>query len=163
MRRRCFGLLPLLEKTKAMKIFIAHRGNTNGPNPAKENAPDYILQALGDGFDVEVDVWYRGGWFYLGHDQPQHVIDKSFLFHPRLWIHCKNTEAMFQLCGELNLNVFAHTDGIAITRNGYLWTAPDGDITNKSIAVMPEVTDEDWNIDEAVGVCSDYVEFYRLK
>jgi hypothetical protein len=38
-------------------IWIAHRGNTRGPNPEKENHPDYILQAIREGFDVEIDVW----------------------------------------------------------------------------------------------------------
>ena len=38
-------------------IWIAHRGNTRGPNPEKENQPEYILQAINEGFDVEIDVW----------------------------------------------------------------------------------------------------------
>ena len=38
-------------------IWIAHRGNTRGPKPEKENQPEYILQAIQEGFDVEIDVW----------------------------------------------------------------------------------------------------------
>ena len=38
-------------------ILIAHRGNTRGPKPEKENQPEYILQAIQEGFDVEIDVW----------------------------------------------------------------------------------------------------------
>lgn len=38
-------------------IWIAHRGNTRGPKPEKENQPEYILQAIHEGFDVEIDVW----------------------------------------------------------------------------------------------------------
>ena len=37
--------------------WIAHRGNTRGPKPEKENDPEYILQAINEGFDVEIDVW----------------------------------------------------------------------------------------------------------
>ena len=49
-----------------MKL-IAHRGNINGPNPEKENHPDYINTAIKSGYDVEVDVWFidnkTGGGF----------------------------------------------------------------------------------------------------
>ena len=38
-------------------IFIAHRGNTKGPNKELENTPGYIDEALDNGFDVEVDIW----------------------------------------------------------------------------------------------------------
>ena len=40
-----------------MKL-IAHRGNIDGPNPERENSPEYIEEALKAGYDVEVDVWY---------------------------------------------------------------------------------------------------------
>ena len=49
-------------------IFIAHRGNINGPDRANENNPLYIQNTLSKGFDVEVDVWYHHGKWLLGHE-----------------------------------------------------------------------------------------------
>ena len=37
-------------------IYIAHRGNIRGPNPERENSPDYIDEAIQSGYYVEVDV-----------------------------------------------------------------------------------------------------------
>ena len=52
-------------------IYISHRGNLNGINPKQENKPSYIFNALERSFDVEVDVWFVKGKFYLGHDEPE--------------------------------------------------------------------------------------------
>lgn len=49
-----------------MTIFIAHRGNTTGPDPKRENSPDYILEALGEGYDVEIDLRVYNGECWLG-------------------------------------------------------------------------------------------------
>ena len=54
--------------------LISHRGNLNGPNPERENHPDYIQDALWQRYDVEVDVWGIEGEYqmelWLGHDEP---------------------------------------------------------------------------------------------
>ena len=143
------------------QIFIAHRGNFNGPVPARENDPDYIREALAMGYDVEIDVRLMHDGFYLGHDFPEYYVDLGFLTQTRgLWIHCKNEEALEELSTYDNVNAFMHTDGVITTKNGYLWTAPGGKITSKSIAVMPEL-DQDWDIDGARGICSDYMDFYK--
>ena len=44
---------------------IAHRGNLKGPNQRFENEPSYIIEALKEGFDVEVDVWLLKDKLYL--------------------------------------------------------------------------------------------------
>ena len=38
-----------------MKL-IAHRGNTNGPNPETENCPQQIKNCIDQGYDVEIDL-----------------------------------------------------------------------------------------------------------
>ena len=48
--------------------LISHRGNINGIEKNNENNPDYINQAISSGYDVEVDVRYESGQFFLGHD-----------------------------------------------------------------------------------------------
>lgn len=43
-------------------MFISHRGNLNGPSPDFENRPEYIIETLHRGYDVETDVWYLKVW-----------------------------------------------------------------------------------------------------
>ena len=62
-----------------MKL-IAHRGNTNGARPDKENDPEYLLQAVDNGYDCEVDVQVDiNGNVWLGHDEPQYKVTKEFI------------------------------------------------------------------------------------
>ncbi len=60
-------------------ILISHRGNTYGPKKELENKPEYILDTLQKGYDVEIDVWSVDKQFYLGHDKPQYKISKDVL------------------------------------------------------------------------------------
>ena len=53
-------------------IFISHRGNLTGKNPEKENKPSYISEALNQGYNCEVDVWFVDNKFMLGHDEPKY-------------------------------------------------------------------------------------------
>ena len=51
--------------------FIAHRGNTTGPQPTFENKIDYLQHAYFDcNHGVEVDVFAHKGKLYMGHDEP---------------------------------------------------------------------------------------------
>ena len=63
-----------------MKKIIAHRANLNGPNSAEENHPASIDRAIDQGFDVEVDLWFLDGKYFIGHDNPDHEINEDFLF-----------------------------------------------------------------------------------
>jgi glycerophosphoryl diester phosphodiesterase len=77
-----------------MKI-IAHRGNLKGPNPERENSPEYLLEAVEAGYDCEVDVWYDdNNQLYLGHDNPKYKVDHEFLNNKAFWCHAKNLEAL---------------------------------------------------------------------
>ena len=80
-------------------ILISHRGNINGANPEQENKPSYIATAISKGYDVEVDFWFKEGKFVLGHDEPQYEIPIEFIqtYYRRLWIHCKNYDALSKL------------------------------------------------------------------
>ena len=69
--------LDLLTKTM---ILISHRGNLDGPKPEKENNPKYIWEALNEGYQVEIDVWYDKGW-WLGHDRPKYKAKINDLLH----------------------------------------------------------------------------------
>lgn len=147
------------------KYYISHRGNVNRCNPDKENHPDYVQRALDMGFDVEVDLWFICGEWYLGHDDPKWCIDEKFLQEKGLWLHCKNASTMSVLASrpESGLKFFWHQeDDIALTSNRLLWTHPKFDVLfTNSVAVMPE--NSRWIIPEirdCIGVCSDYIERY---
>lgn len=143
-------------------IVISHRGNLNGANPERENHPDYIVEAIEKGFDVEVDVWFRDDKIWLGHDEPQYEIPYDFLTEHRneLWIHCKSIATLVKLSRDIQLNFFLHEDAIAITSLGYLFTAPGYPLECNSVAVMPELA-KDWNIGKARFVCTDYPYKYK--
>tara|TARA_A100001011_G_scaffold400690_1_gene517632 strand:+ start:2682 stop:3116 length:435 start_codon:yes stop_codon:yes gene_type:complete len=139
-----------------MKFLISHRGNIAGPNLERENDPDYILEAINAGYDVEIDVWYVDNNFFLGHDEPQHLIDESFLKNKNLWCHAKNVDALNEML-RCDIHCFWHEkDTVTLTSKGYIWAYPGMQPIKNSIAVMPELNDDD--ISECTGICSDRIE-----
>ena len=146
-----------------MKL-ISHRGNLNGPNKERENHPDYIYEAIQAGYDVEVDVWWVDGKFKLGHDEPQYdfPFDLFNNFYPKLWIHCKNMDALSQL-NELDsngskLNYFSHEEDLGVlTSRGYIWST---NLYKRGILVMPEIFNREPK-ETTFGVCSDYITKYK--
>ena len=146
-------------------IIIAHRGNLDGSNPDKENHPDYIVEAIKAGFNVEIDVWNIDNKYYLGHDEPQYEVTLDFLSEPQYWLHCKNIKALHYLvdcahCWNYGPCFYHNTDDAVLTSHGWLWTYPGKEITNTSIAVMPE-TVPNWNYTKAAGVCTDFPRKYQ--
>lgn len=140
-------------------IFIAHRGNTEGPNPL-ENHPDYIKKALSKGYNVEVDVRYLSGKFYLGHDTPDYEIDEAFIENERIWVHAKNFKALDHLLKNPKIHVFSHNvDPYVLTSKGYIFTFPSNasEYSEKSVCVMPELIEGHIDYSICYAVCSDYV------
>lgn len=147
---------------KEMRL-ISHRGNIDGPDNL-ENHPDHIKNALKIGYDVEIDIWNIDGVLYLGHDAPEYNIRIDFINKDRLWIHCKNVEAL-EYCksNRIKNNYFWHqNDDVALTSNGFFWTYPGKKLTKYSIAVMPEIKTFE-NINISCGICSDYIKKYQNK
>lgn len=139
-------------------IYIAHRGNTDGPNPDKENHPDYLRDAVRKGYDVELDVWLVGDKYVLGHDKPQYEVRDYFLENPNFWCHCKDIATMTALLDPgFPVHAFFHdTDPCTLTTKKWIWTYPGHPVLSwKSIAVMPERV-PDWDISKAGGVCTDF-------
>jgi hypothetical protein len=138
-------------------ILIAHRGNTNGPNPDRENSPDYITEALDKGYNVEVDVWHDGDNFWLGHDKPTYVVDESFLTNSMLWCHAKEYSSLQKMTENPSIHCFWHqTDDYTITSKGHIWAYPGQHTGKNTICVMPEVSRMS-HPNECLGVCSDFV------
>ena len=145
-------------------ILISHRGNLSGPNPERENRPDYLLSAIQAGFDVEIDVWFIDDKFYLGHDDPRHEVDSEFLKDNNFWCHAKNINALYEMLKFEEIHCFWHqNDDAALTSRGYIWTYPGKELTSHSIVVMPEKYLEKWwryKFMETAGICSDFIERY---
>ena len=142
-------------------ILISHRGNTNGKFESYENEPMYIDKAISDGFDVEVDVWMIEGVLFLGHDNPQYGVTQHWFNerYEKLWIHCKNIEALY-FVRETRLHYFWHEeDTLTLTSKNYIWAYPGKQPIIESIAVMPERSDDD--ISKCIGICSDVIKKYK--
>ena len=140
--------------------FISHRGNLNGPTD-DENDPERVRKVLSMGYDVEIDVWKKDGEIYLGHDSPNYLISKTFVFQEGLWCHAKNYEALEYLtrCGA---HCFFHQeDDYAITSKGFIWAYPGKPTGPNCIAVMPERFGNIISTD-TYGICSDYIEDIKL-
>ena len=142
-----------------MKI-ISHRGNVRGPIPDKENRPSYIDCAIGNGYDVEIDVRLIDGQLWLGHDEPQYKVEHSWL-QPRkeyLWIHCKDLAAA-QECWEYQS--FCHTsDPYTYTTRGKVWLHDLSMDVND--AIIPLIDDPTLYLaQKPYAICTDYP--YLLK
>ena len=139
-------------------FLISHRGNLNGPNPVLENKPDYIINSLNLGFDVEIDVWFKNGDFYLGHDIPQYKINYKFLTNDKLWCHAKNIESLIEM-KKYSIHYFWHeNDTVTLTSKNYIWAFPTITPIESSIVVMPEIYNVE--IKKCKGICSDYIKKY---
>lgn len=160
-------------------ILISHRGNIDGPIIARENSPDYIDEAIADGYDVEIDVrmaYVDGAWsLFLGHDTPDYPVTFEWLLKRRdkLWIHTKDFKSLDMLIS-LGLRVFYHQlEAHTIIGNAQvIWSHNLEEASSKSIIPMLSLDSiiyyGDKSTNEYVknlmvyGVCSDYVAEIRF-
>ena len=142
-------------------ILISHRGNLTGRKPDRENTMEYITEALDAGFHVEVDVWQIGWFLYLGHDKPNEKVSLAFLVQDGIIVHCKNEKAL-KTCLKANIHCFFHDkDACTLTSKGYIWTYPGSYITEKSIALFPELYN--YNYNKCAGICSDRIKMFSYE
>jgi hypothetical protein len=143
-------------------IFISHRGNLYGQGGENwENHPDYINEALKEGFDVEIDVWLIGqNKLFLGHDEPKFEISEPFLRNMHLWCHAKNEPALEFMLNH-NFHCFWHeTDKYTLTSKGFIWSYPGSPALHNSIIL-------EWGdqlspiykntLNNIKGICSDNI------
>lgn len=149
-------------------LIISHRGLLNGPNKDIENHPEQIQKCIDIGYDVEVDLRYKDGLLYLGHDFAQYEISFEWLTSRKntLWIHCKDAETLFFMSdknkGFNGFNYFFHDkDDFTITSKGIIWCYPYQPYNKNSVILMPE-----WYLDvldfhtlknyQCYAICTDY-------
>ena len=137
-----------------MKI-VSHRGNLSGRLSEQENRPDYILNAVQAGYDVEVDVWCIDGRFVLGHDLPQYEVSASWLKDLPLWCHAKNLDALQQML-EYGIHCFWHQhDVCTLTSRGIPWCYPEKWICGGITVVLDLYHPTIVVPDGVYGVCVD--------
>ena len=123
------------------------------------NKQFFVNEAIKKGFNVEVDVRFKKGDFYLGHDSPETKINYRFLENKKIWCHAKNPDAIFKL-SQIKAHYFWHQeDDYTITSKGFFWTYPGKKLLKKSICVLPEKANYDKI--ECLGICSDFIERYK--
>ena len=144
-----------------MKI-ISHRGNLLGPDKLLENNPQHIRQILKDypSLLVELDIWVLNYDLFLGHDRPEYLIHRNYLFDylipNRTYLHLKSLETV-SFFSENNLdlryNCFYHNnDSLVFTSLGEKWCYP-GVYIRTGITVM---TDDSSPPSRVSGICTDY-------
>tara|TARA_B100001057_G_scaffold417237_1_gene435738 strand:+ start:35 stop:478 length:444 start_codon:yes stop_codon:yes gene_type:complete len=147
-----------------MKI-IAHRGNIYGPDKENENKPEYLMKAINKNLYVELDLWKIDNKLFLGHDKPQYKILIDFLLKhkEKIFCHCKNIEALhYLLSNNFDIECFFHeNDECVLTSKQNIWNYTGTKLTNKSICVMPEISNQ--KIEKCIGVCTDYCINYLNK
>ena len=142
-------------------ILIAHRGNTNGKQPEKENTIAYIEEALKKGYHCEIDICkYDGKMFYLGHDEPQEAVSPNWLRVNNLWCHAKSYNALEAMVTGTIHCFYHHTDKYTITSQGWIWAFPGQPGGKYTIAVHPEEI-HPGDVTKFAGVCSDHVEKFN--
>lgn len=105
-------------------IFIAHRGNTSGPNTAYENTVDYMNEALDQGYHVECDIQLYNGALWFGHDGPHTPVNTEFLNNRNIIAHAKSVDALAVLI-KMGVHCFFHDrDDCTFTNRGYVWCYP---------------------------------------
>lgn len=143
-----------------MVKIIAHRGNLNGPLPENENQPHQLIATLSGGFDLEIDVWVVSGQVFFGHDEPKFEVPKDLIrdIQEESWYHCKNLEALEMFDKEFpTAKYFWHeNDAYTLTSNGYIWTYPGQEVTEKSIIVDLGPVDISKYPVKPYGICTDY-------
>lgn len=144
-----------------MKL-ISHRGNIDSIKPERENTQAYIDEAIGAGYDVEIDVWRVGGLLFLGHDGPEHLINKEWLLGRGkfLWVHCKNFAALSYLIDHDVRTFYHRVEQHTIINNcNLIWSHDLEDANEKSI--IPLLSEDDIQFYDKFshvhGICSDFI------
>ena len=147
-----------------MFYFISHRGNLNGPDRDNENKQSYIEFALNKGFDVEIDIRTHKDKLWLGHDEPQELLNFEKIDISKTWFHAKDCSSLYKLSKYGNLNFFWHqNDDYTITSRGIFWNFPGKELTLNSINVLPSINNLSQADFNCLGICSDYIIMVKEK
>lgn len=151
-------------------VIIAHRGNLDLINPKEENHPDYIFEAIQQGFPVEVDIRYINKKWFLGHDNPDYKVSIDWIkkMSGSIYWHAKNQDAFLEL-NKFDSNSYWYwkyfwqqNDDYCLTSTGHIWTHCSKPAKGKnSIATL---LGKGLEVPKGIfGICTDYPLDYRQK
>jgi hypothetical protein len=151
-----------------MKL-ISHRGNYSGVYPERENKPSYIDTTLSMGYDVEVDIRYINGVFYLGHDTPDTEISIQWILSrkDKIWFHCKDlysAQKFFEMkCG---IKYFCHSsDSFVLTSTNHIWVHDLSlELNNSCIIPLLDIDsiEKYENKNEVFAICTDFINRVKI-
>jgi len=119
--------------------LIAHRDNTRGRLLSEENLPRKIEEVTKE-YYAEIDVWFVGNSYWLGHDKAEYQVSLDFLRNAKLFCHAKNIEALHEMLKD-DIHCFWHEqDYTSMTSKGFVWKYP-----------------EVYKDGELWGICSDWL------
>lgn len=141
-----------------MRIY-SHRGNLSGKT-SRENEPGYIMECIEAGFFVEVDLWFKGGEYFLGHDEPSYRIRIEDFDVEQVIFHLKTPHVP----SLARADAFAIVDDpFVATLRGWLWTNYGQEPTPQGIVCAPELVADDRPLEDfvaasrgALGICTDH-------
>jgi hypothetical protein len=150
-----------------MKL-ISHRGNILGKIPNLENTESYIIDAIMQGYQVEIDVWSVNRKLYLGHDDPLYKTSVEFLqeHSSDLLIHCRDLKSLEFLYNHKQLSKFRYfyhtTEPAVVSSHGDIIIHSHANRCIKnSIYMLPEILGiKDRYLINCAGICSDVISNY---
>jgi hypothetical protein len=98
---------------------------------------------------------------YLGHDSFYYEIIDKWLNErfDKLWFLCKYVVSLNWI-KNTSLHYFWHeNDTLTLTSKNYIWVYPGKQPIIGSIAVMPEIFNDD--VSNCLGICSDFIQNYK--
>lgn len=133
----------------------------NGPQPKSENSEEYITEAINLGYYVEIDLWFSDNKFFLGHDGPVYETSIDFLNSDKLFVHCKNGQALLKMLSyNLCCEFFWHQhDDYILTSKNNIWVEPGKPLLENSICCLPEQGYKG-DLKSCYGICSDFITDY---
>jgi hypothetical protein len=140
--------------------WILRRGLRYGPDADLENKESELWARIKEGWDIQIDVWCIDGVWWLGRDEPTYkLMDTLLLALNRVWIHCKNMEALMECRNRIGVNYFTHhNDPATLTSSNWIWCYPGTMAGKHSVCVLPESQDLLLDMfDKAGAVCSEYL------
>jgi hypothetical protein len=159
-------------------LFISQYGNINHKHYGQENRELYISQAIDSGYTVKIDVWFFDDVPWIGTNSNKQMTSIYFLFKHKLAliIEVKNSNAyQFFLDHKEMFHYFIRDNHrnlpVKTSKNVYWCEILSDEIPKKDqIFVMPEYSNiysikdlNKYTNSVLYGICSDYIEYFRLE
>lgn len=152
-------------------ILIAHKGNILKRDIDRENTIEYIEHALRKGYSVEIEVYLQDNDFLTLSDDPDDVIDESFLENPKIYVNCVNEACYEKLKNNLNIRCFyIYDDDEAYVSNcgeTVIRNALGNKMVSKNRIVMFPGTYDEFKLQYKTGIvpfgiCTDHPESFKV-